>query len=119
MTWAAAAVLREGAPSDREAAVLGRLALDSGTTPGRRFRALALLRPRRWLHLAVLLEARAATDDDAVRWRLDAEVATWVRLSRTIGRGPDPVLRARIERRLPAVAPHARSEIEFVLRTST
>jgi len=118
ITWAAADVLREGAPNGTEIDVLSEIAVDTTRTPGQRFRVLALLRPARWTHMSVLLEARDAADDERVRRRLDLEVRTWVWRSGRISRGPRIAVRARIERHLPTLHADVRREVEFVLRTS-
>lgn len=118
LTWAPAHVLRDGTPNEEEARVLARLARDPSRTTGQRFRLLALLRPLRWLHLAVLLEALAEPQDSHLRRRHTTELSAWIATSRRIGRAPDDHLRARIEEFLPALDPGCRQQIEFVPRTS-
>ena len=118
ITWTAANILRDGTPSGDEISAISRIALDRTRTASQRFRCLALLRAARWPHLAVLLEARETAEDENVGRRLDTEIRSWVASSGRISRGPDPDLRERIERQLPAVSDGMRQEIEFVLRTS-
>jgi hypothetical protein len=118
ITWTAANILRDGTPSGDEVSAISRIALDRTRTPSQRFRSLSLLRPARWPHLAVLLEARETADDENVRRRLDTEIRSWVTSSGRVSRGPDPGLRERIGRLLPTVDDGMRREIEFVLRTS-
>lgn len=114
--WAAAQVLGDGVPSNAENAVLARVALDPSQSAGQRFRALSLLRPSRWLHLAVLLEAHEQEKDEGARRRLRAEIMGWS--GTRITRAPNPEIRARIDRLLPMVDAEKRRWIEFVLRTS-
>lgn len=118
ITWTAANILRDGTPSGEEISAISWIALDRTRTASQRFRCLSLLRAARWPHLAVLLEARETAEDENVRRRLDTEIRSWVASSGRISRGPDPDLRERIERQLPAVSDGMRREIEFVLRTS-
>jgi hypothetical protein len=118
VTWAAADVLGDRAPSEPLVEVLVRIALDVSRTPGQRFRVLSMLRPARWAHLAALLEVRNASHDHDFRRRLDMEVRAWVDSSRRIGRAPDADLRARIERMLPTLDAKDQREIAFVLRTA-
>jgi len=114
---AAAEVLRDGVPSSEEAQALARVALDPSRSVGQRFRALSLIRPARWLHLAVMLEAHEQAADDEVRERLRAEINGWS--GARVTRAPDAHLRARIERLLPSLEPEQRRWVEFVLRTSS
>lgn len=118
ITWTAANILRDGTPSGDEITAISRIALDQTRTTSQRFRSLSLLRSARWPHLAVLLEVRKTAEDENVRRRLDTEIRSWVASSGRISRGPEPGLRERIERQLPAVSDGVRREIEFVLRTS-
>jgi hypothetical protein len=110
-------VLRDGVPNAAEAQVLARVALDASRSAGQRFRALALIRPAPWLHLAVLLEADEQAADNDVRERLRAEINDWS--GARVTRAPDDQLRARIERLLPSVDAEKGRWIEFVLRTSS
>jgi hypothetical protein len=119
VTWAAADILRDHAPSGDEIQVLTRIALDPSRTPGQRLRVLSLLRRARWAHLAALLEVRNAARDEELRRRLDIEVDSWVASSRRIARPPDPDVRARVERLLPTLDAARQREIAFVLRTSS
>jgi hypothetical protein len=113
---AAATVLRDGVPSADEARALAEVA--ACAPPAGRFRALGLLRPLRWLHLALLLEWYEAPEDESLRRRLHAEIGTWTATSGRITRPPEPSVRARIERLLPLLDAQTRRSIEFVLRTS-
>jgi hypothetical protein len=116
VAWAAAEVLRDGVPRECEADVLARVALDEARAPGQRFRAMALLRPVRWFHLAVVLEAHEQAGNDEFHARLRGERNTWN--GSRLTRAPDPEIRRRIERLLPTLDDHRRQWIEFVLRTS-
>lgn len=118
ITWTAANILRDGTLSGEEISAISRIARDRTRTASQRFRCLSLLRPARWPHLAILLEARETADQENERRRLDTEIRSWVSSSGRISRGPGPDLRERIERQLPAVNDGMRREIEFVLRTS-
>ena len=113
---AAAEVLREGVPSSSEGVVFERLALDESRPVGERLRALSLLTPSRWLHLAVLLEAEESAAAPELRVTLRAEIAGWS--GARVRRAPTAPVRARIERLLPGLDPGRRRWIEFVLRTS-
>jgi hypothetical protein len=117
VAWAAAEVLRDGVPSTDEAHVLARVALDASRSAGQRFRALSLIRPMRWLHLAVMLEAHEQTTVEEVRLRLRGELNAWN--GSRLTRAPDVAIRARIERLLPALDAEKRRWVEFVLRTSS
>ncbi len=112
----AADVLREGVPSRAESDVLARVALDASRPDGCRFRALSLLRPTGWLHLAVLLEADEQAGDSDLRRRLRTEItrSDGARLARA----PAHELRARIERLLPTMDADRRRWIESLLRSS-
>jgi hypothetical protein len=101
---AAAQTLRAGGLSDEEVRRLERIALDPAVAGAKRTRAIALLRPARWTHLAVLLE----TGDDVSSWS-----------SSNAGRGPAPELRRRIDARLGAVEPTRRAWLEWVLKTTS
>ena len=118
VTWAAADVLREGAPSAAEARALADLALDDQRTAGQRFRILSILRPAKWLHLHTLLVALRAASDEDVRWRLTMEVDAWIGQSNRIARRPDESLQQQIETELAQLDKRRRERIEFVLRTS-
>jgi hypothetical protein len=119
VAWVAADVLRGASPSAPEADVLARVARDRTRGDGQRLRALTLLRPLRWLHLALVLEARQAAGAPALRRRLDMEVETWLHLSGHLGRPPDRALRDRIEALMGTLDDRRRRRIEFILRTSS
>lgn len=119
VTWAAADVLRDGAPSSVEANQLAALALEDRRTPGQRFRILSILRPAGWLHLATVLKLLRAAQDDPVRQRLLMEVDAWRRLNSHTTRGPGPTLREDILVGLGVLDERRRQSIEFLLRTST
>jgi hypothetical protein len=120
LLWTAVGVLRDGTPSDAEVAAITAIALDLQRTAGQRLRALSLLRPARWAHLAALLEARERVDraDIGERVHCDAEIRAWVARSGRMGRGPTGDLRSRIERLLPPIETRPKREIEFVLETA-
>jgi hypothetical protein len=111
----AADVLRDGGLSTDETRRLQRVALDGAVAPGLRFRALALLRPERWTQLAVLLERRAEEPEHEL---LDDELRRWLHASVHMGRGPEPALRDRVTRLLPALDEQSRTRIEFIFRTT-
>lgn len=115
VAWAAAEVLRDGVPSTDETQVLARVALDASRSAGQRLSALALIRPARWLHLAVLLEAHAEAADADFRERRRSEINGWSG-ARDARSGRRAAL--AIERLLPSVDMEKRRWIEFVLRTS-
>lgn len=119
VAWAAADVLRDGSPSATEVAVIASVARDTRRTIGQRLSAISLLRPARWEHLAALLEARAAADDEGLARRLDGEIRTWLATSGRHAHGPNAELRARIEALIAPLDAQSRREIEFVLRTSS
>lgn len=119
VTWAAADVLRDGAPNGAEAAALAEMALHPQRTDGQRFRILSILRPAPWLHLDTLLNLLQQTSNYDVRWRLTTEFDAWIRLSRRIARGPDPALRSSLESRLDVLDERQREAVLFVLRTSS
>ena len=118
MLRAAADVLRAQPPSASEIEALVPVALDPERPLSQRLRALSLLRPSRWIHLATLLQARAEASI-AARPHLDPEVDAWIRGSGRIGRGPSAEVRQQIEQRLPDLAAERRRRIEFVLRTAS
>jgi hypothetical protein len=114
---AAAAVLRDAALRNRDLARLESVVRDVDRPAGQRMRALVLLRPARWRHLAALLGMRRAADpslDDA----LDAEIRTWLATSARISRAPDEHSRDAIDAALPDLEPALRQRIAFVLRTA-
>lgn len=112
----AASVLGDGVPTATEVEILERVALDPSRPDGQRLRAMSLLRPSRWLHLAVLLEAQQQASEIGTQARLGAELRAWS--GARIGRAPDGRLRGRIERVLPTLDANRRRSIEFILRTS-
>ncbi len=118
MSRAAADVLRGRPLGEPEKAVAAAIALDPARPARQRLRALNLLRTDRWMHLAVALEARATTDDPAVRAELDHVVAGWASRTAAVGRAPTPDVRSRIDRHLDTLAPGDRATIAFVLRTA-
>lgn len=115
---AATDVLRGQTPSIAEADALAALALDPERSDGQRFRALSLLLPLKWLHLAVLLELRADAQDRSTSRSLDSEIAVWLRMSSHIARRPTGAVADRLELLLPSLDEGRRTRIEFVLRTS-
>lgn len=118
VTWAAASVLRGATPSNAEAAALADVACDVSRSIGQRFRALSLLRPLRWRHLALVLEIRSNELDPSVRRRLDTELNAWLSLSGRIGRRPTGDDAERLPGLLAALDDRRRERIEFILRTS-
>jgi hypothetical protein len=114
---AAALVLRAAALRDDDLARLEAIALDAGRPAGARLRALALLRPARWRHLAAALQARAVAEEP-LRGVLDDELRTWIADSSRVARGPDAPRREAIEALLPGLDETPRRSIAFVLRTA-
>ena len=117
MLWAAADVLRSRSPSPAEIAALEPIALDRARPAGQRLRALSLLRPSRWVHLAALLDVRSDAADEALLARLEQEINAWIAGSGRIGRAPPHELRQRIESRLPMLGTAQQRSIDWVLRT--
>jgi hypothetical protein len=101
---AAGQALRAGGRSNEEVRRLERIALDPKVPQAKRTRAIGLLRPARWTHLAVLLE----TGGDVAQWRVTH-----------IGTGPTPELRRRIAARLGAVDPLRRARLKWILETTS
>lgn len=114
----AAEVLRASTPSPAEAEALAVLALDETLSDGQRLRALALLRPLRWLHLVTVLETMGTTHSGPLSEQLEREVDDWLRRSGRIGRRPNAGLMKRLEPALIALDAARRDQIHFVLRTA-
>lgn len=114
---AAAFVLRAASLSEHDLQRLEDVGLDAQRPAGQRLRALALLRPSRWRHLAAVLQARR-TAPPPLRDVLDEELRMWTAKSSHIARGPDECRRETIVALLPDLDPAARRTIDFVLRTT-
>jgi hypothetical protein len=115
---AAAGVLSGVALGEADLNRLEEIAVDDRRPAGQRRRALALLRPARWRHLAVVMEARPGADLSLLH-ALDQELRVWINTSGHVSRGPDAGLRSRLHALLPTLDSAYRREIDFVLRTST
>jgi hypothetical protein len=114
---AATAVLRAAAPSGADLARLEAVALGVERPDGLRLRALALMRPAHWPHLAALLRMRRAAPP-ALRAGLDRDLALWLASSGHVRRGPDERSRATIRAHLDDLGARERQALEFVLRTA-
>jgi hypothetical protein len=118
LTWTAINVLRGGTLSHEEINVISGIVLEAARPASQRLQALSILRPLRWEHLAVMLEAKNGAEGDDIAGRLDTEIESWIRLSGRTSRGPNPEQRSRIDGLLPTLSDKQRREIEFILRTS-
>lgn len=115
---AASAVLRSASLSTTDVRRLAEVAEDEQRPTGLRLRALSLLRPSRWQHLATVMRCRDAAGP-SFKHALDDELRDWITSSARISRGPDPDVRATITALLPGLSDPVRNSIEFTLRTTT
>jgi hypothetical protein len=94
------------------------VALDTARPDRLRLRALSLLRPARWHHLAVLVQMLREVEPGPLQYALGEELRSWIVKSATISNAPSASDREVIAAALPALDEGAQQQIEFVLRTT-
>lgn len=116
MTKAAARVLADHAPTRDEAEIFEEVAA-SDRPLSQRLRALRVLRPFRWIHLATLLECYASARPEEAG-SFEKELDYWLTRRRGGAVAPPTPLKDRIVACLDGLPEERQSFIRFVLRTS-